>query len=415
MSRPHLTGVDDEFVHIFGRRRGGKPLARAAAPVTEDDESTPDGSARLQPAERKVASAARSHARAVDFLVNTSTQCRDVAMSGLAALADAERVATPSPRASAGGVSVSGGGGSESGGVADATLSLEGAFDAAVAMESRGSEAAVGDRLRAWQVVFDKATLALGGGSAAGAVCSVESARRAQLSALTHTSSIYAEVGETRKAIGALERVLALSDALEKDATLLRSLSSIAHRLAKLHSTVGGIDATVKYLVLEKTFGKDASQLDGGAVPVAPAPSAPAAPAMVSTPAPATATGKVDESTDALKSRASKAAPTSAPVPPAPQPAALPQSQLAAAPPSEPESSVSLFSAAAQSAMVRAPRVSRLLLFAALSESPPHFPSPPLTSLRATSRLFFLCSTVRLLAMQSRARRCCRPPRRWAP
>jgi hypothetical protein len=354
MSRPHLTGVDDEFVHIFGRRRGGKPLARAAAPVTEDDESAADGSTRLQPAERKVASAARSHARAVDFLVNTSTQCRDVAMSGLAALADAERVATPSPRASAGGVSVSGGGGSESGGVADATLSLEGAFDAAVAVESRGSDAAVGDRLRAWQVVFDTAALALGGGSAAGAAGSVESARRAQLSALTHTSSIYAEVGETRKAIGALERVLALSDALEKDATLLRSLSSIAHRLAKLHSTVGGIDATVKFLVLEKTFGKDASQLDGGA---APAPSAPAAPALVPTPAPATATVKVDERTGGPKSRAPKAAPTSAPVlpsPPAPaQPAALPQSQPTAAPPSAPESSVSLFSAAAQSAMVR--------------------------------------------------------------
>ena len=285
----HLTGVDDDFVHVFGRLRGGKAMPKPHhQSVAAEGEGDGDDGQRLRPPERRIASAIRSHARAVKSVVKQNELCRDVALSGLMALRDAERVTAEGSAAAASSSAEAVIGAVSSVSVPVITVDL--AFEAAMAAErdyhiqaaEHGTESVSDEqRLRAWALVYGVAAAILANknnsSSSSSSSSSTEksgdtcnAARRAQLSALSYQASIFATRGESRKAIGALEKIFACARADTIFATSVAGhLAQVARRLARLHDSVGGIDATRKCLLLEAQWKAVATgeAIDGEGLP----------------------------------------------------------------------------------------------------------------------------------------------------
>jgi hypothetical protein len=253
-----MSDSEEEFRAVFAKKKGkkggggvlnaGGSEAQQAALATGMGRGDPPS----LPPSRKVAAAQRAHERAVASMVALTSETRRIALSGFAALSDAE---TRNTRPSAASASAGGGGGSEVG------ITVVAAFMSAKATAG-SAESTPEKRLRAWQLLFGVAELAL---KAPG--CD-EAARgealRAQITSLTAQSELYEARGQFRTAINALEKVLDLGASMPPSAHISAHCSRCARKLAHLHCSVGSIEAARS--VLFQAGQQDAAQ----AVPIIP-------------------------------------------------------------------------------------------------------------------------------------------------
>jgi hypothetical protein len=236
------SDTDDGFQQVFARRgRGGTSSAvsgTSSAPAGE-------GSApplRFRPEERRIASAQRAHARAVQSVIDLASASRNQTLASIAALEDAEtrgaKAPAPvaAPRAGAG------------------AASLQQTYSAALAAASAGASSE--DQMRAWQLVFGVAELELQDG---GGVGSREGTLRVQLTALSQQAVLHNRAERYRGAIDALERTLELSKQLPPSEATCRAAADVAGELVRLHSKLGGLDPCRNFLVLKDKLLKEAA------------------------------------------------------------------------------------------------------------------------------------------------------------
>lgn len=308
---------------------GGVPTGGPTLPTFVSGPAEP----RSRPPERRIAAAQRSHQRQVDAVLAMNAETRSMALNGLAALADAETRGVHRPvEASPAGAATP-----------RPALTVAQAF--VHAQELVRASAPLDAQLRAWHLVYGVSEVQvrgarLPGGGGEG----VEGALKAQMTALTSLADLYNGKGQVRSAVNALERVLELAFALPSSPQLLISCATVARRLAKLHASVGGVEAARKYILVSASLeeeGKKAGGVSSGegtnpglaapvvapaAAPVAaaaaPVAAAAAAAPAAATPAPAAAApaaGKAVAQPPAVpspkKTAAAAVVPSSAPVP----------------------------------------------------------------------------------------------------